>query len=193
VISRVIARVSACALALGMTIAVSVTSAATMTDDGYVIHDFNSRVMKYVELRKKGAGSSPGPTDSPEKLAEARRDLASHVKALRPNAAQGDIFTPRISAYFRRRISETLTGKNGTTVRLSLEHAEPVPGLVLHVNEAYPEGIPLQSTPPTLLLALPGLPTGLEYRIVGRTLILRDVAPNLIVDFVPDAIPPSKD
>jgi hypothetical protein len=65
--------------------------------------------------------------------------------------------------------------------------------LALHVNQVYPQGIPLQSTPPTLLLNLPTLPKELEYRIVGRNLVLHDIVPNIIVDFIPDAIPSAKE
>ena len=93
----------------------------------------------------------------------------------------------------RRQISATLSGPEGAKVRASLRHAEPLRGLKLRVNEVYPEGVPLQSTPPTLLLNLPPLPKDLEYRIVGRTLVLHDTVPNLVVDFIPDAIPPYKD
>jgi hypothetical protein len=32
------------------------------------------------------------------------------------------------------------------------------------------------------------LPEELEYRIVGKNLILRDTGADLIVDFIPDAI-----
>jgi hypothetical protein len=35
---------------------------------------------------------------------------------------------------------------------------------------------------------LPQLPEDVEYRIVGKTLILRDVDANIIVDFIPNAI-----
>jgi len=35
---------------------------------------------------------------------------------------------------------------------------------------------------------LPELPPQLEYRVVGRSLILRDSEANLIVDFIRDAI-----
>jgi hypothetical protein len=41
------------------------------------------------------------------------------------------------------------------------------------------------------LLRLPQLPKEVEYRFVGRDLILRDVAANLIVDFLPNAVPQS--
>jgi hypothetical protein len=35
---------------------------------------------------------------------------------------------------------------------------------------------------------LPKLPPELEYRIIGKNLIIRDVDANIIVDFVPNAI-----
>ena len=40
---------------------------------------------------------------------------------------------------------------------------------------------------------LPTLPKELEYRIIGRNLILHDIVPNIIVDFVSDAIPSTED
>jgi len=59
----------------------------------------------------------------------------------------------------------------------------------LQINQSYPENLPFQSTPPTLLLNLPELPKGLEYRILGRELVLRDSDANIIVDYVPNALP----
>jgi hypothetical protein len=47
----------------------------------------------------------------------------------------------------------------------------------------------MQSVPPTLLLNLPVLPKGLEYRITGHTLSLRDTDANMVVDYLPDALP----
>ena len=47
----------------------------------------------------------------------------------------------------------------------------------------------MQTTPPTLLLNLPKLSEKLDYRIVGNNLVLRDVEANLIVYFLPQAIP----
>jgi hypothetical protein len=37
-------------------------------------------------------------------------------------------------------------------------------------------------------MALPTLPQGLEFRFVGRNLILLDTEANLIVDFIPNAV-----
>jgi hypothetical protein len=78
--------------------------------------------------------------------------------------------------------------KNNGDVKKSLARAEPV-RLTLHVNDTYPAKIPLQSTPPTILLNLPRLPPELEYRIVGHALVLRDAVANVVVDLIPDAIP----
>ena len=161
-------------------------------DDTATINDFEARVAKYLEARKKEAGSAPRPTNSADKLAGAQQDRATKVQEKLPSA-QGDIFTREIAEYMRRQISTTLSGPEGTKVRSSLRHGEPLQGLKLRVNQVYPEGIPLQSTPPTLLLNLPPLPKDLEYRFVGRALVLHDTVPNLIVDFISDAIPPDKD
>jgi hypothetical protein len=146
-----------------------------------------------MDLRKSEAGSAPRPTNSPEKIVESQQDLATKTKALRQDAKQGDIFTPEIAAYFRHQISATLAGPHGHKIRTSLRHAEPVHALSPQVNQTYPQGIPLQSTPPTLLLNLPKLPKELEYRIVGHNLVLHDLAPNIIVDVVADAVPSAKE
>jgi len=167
--------------------------AAASQDHAQTVNDFEARVAKYLGLRKKEAGSAPRPTNSPEKLADTQQVLADKVRALRRDAKQGDIFTPEIAAYFRHQISVTLAGRDGRKIRVSLRHAEPLPALPLQVNQVYPQGLPLQSTPPTLLLNLPPLPKELGYRIVGRNLVLHDIVPNVIVDFIPDAIPSTED
>jgi len=58
----------------------------------------------------------------------------------------------------------------------------------LAVNGVYPTTAPLSTVPPSVLMALPTLPKELEYRFVGRNLILRDTVANLIVDFIPNVI-----
>ena len=54
-----------------------------------------------------------------------------------------------------------------------------------------PEKAALATVPPLILVNLPRLPDGLEYRFMGRDLILRDRDANLIVDFVSGAVPVS--
>jgi hypothetical protein len=56
------------------------------------------------------------------------------------------------------------------------------------VNSPYPDKQPLSSVPPNVLASLPQLPKDIEYRFVGKHLILRDVRANLIIDYMPNAI-----
>jgi hypothetical protein len=150
--------------------------------------DFEKRVADYMKMRQKAqAGLAvPKNTDSPEKIAEYQHALASKIRALRPDAKAGDIFTPEITDLFRYLVHLSLNSPDGEKIRKSYEHAEPLHGLRLNVNQSYPDGVPLQSMPPSLLLNLPELPKELEYRFVGRELVLRDIAANLIVDVLPD-------
>ena len=84
-----------------------------------------------------------------------------------------------------------MRGQNGVDIRTSLAHAEPI-RIEVGINTNYPAGVPLQSSPATLLLNLPKLPPELDYRIVGNALVLRDVTANLIIDFMPGAIPENR-
>ncbi len=155
--------------------------------DARLIADFESRVSTYMDLHKKIQAELPiKPTNSAHAIAERQRGFAHRIRSARAQAKAGDLFAPPIAAEFRRLIGIAL-GADATRIRTSLKHAEPVV-VVVRINQSYPANVPLQSTPPSLLANLPALPPGLEYRIVGRALVLRDVAANLIIDFVPDAI-----
>ena len=166
------------------------TDTAADRPEARILADFGDRVGKYLQSRKK-VGGSPKPAKEPEKLANDRKQTAAKVRVERTDAQQGDIFTPEIAGFFRKQIAATLAGPEGPKIRASLRRAEPVRGIALKVNAAYPATLPRQSTPPTLLLNLPRLPKDLEYRIVGRDLALHDTVTNLIVDFIPNAIPAS--
>ena len=183
---------SAVVLALALTSvasAQSVMKAEPSPHDKQVIAEFEKRVNDYVGMRQKEAGTAPAPTSSAEALEQTQKQLAVRVREARPNAKQGDVFTPEIANYFRKRIAATLRGKQGVKVLTSLKHSEPVKGIDVQVNGTYPPKLPLQSTPPSLLLNLPPLPKQLEYRMVNQDLVLRDTAANIIVDFLPHALP----
>ena len=163
------------------------TQAAT-ADSINLAAELQTRAKKYLDFRKKVAGNTPRPTDAPAELTAAQRELANKIRAARAGVKQGAIFTPEIAEFVRKQIASALAGQDGDKIRASLQHSEPV-NITLQVNESYPENIPLQSTPPSLLLILPELPKGLEYRLVGRELVLRDVDANIIVDYVSNALP----
>jgi hypothetical protein len=158
--------------------------------DAVAVKEFQNRIDNYLSARKK-QDIAKKPTDSPGKLAQEKQQTVEKTQAARPEAQQGDIFTPLVATYFKKQIKGTLRGPNGDKIRASLRHAEPLPNVQLKVNAKYPKNLPLQSTPPTLLMNLPPLPKELQYRIVGSALVLYDMSSGLVVDFIRGAVPPA--
>ncbi len=158
--------------------------------DSLLVADFGKRVADYVKLHQAARSrvSPLKPTNSSEAIEHHQRALARTIRESRGEVAPGNIFTPEISKEFRRLLGIALQGPGAQGIHESLRHAEPVRPQPLRVNGPYPAGVPLQSTPPSLLLDLPPLPPEVEYRIVGHDLVLRDVDANLIVDFIASAI-----
>jgi len=154
-----------------------------------VVERFKDRVAEYVRQTAKIRAALPQlkPTDSRDAIVQRDVALQRLIQQYRPNAQQGEFFSPAITVEFRRLIGIAMDGKSEKRLLRSLSNAEPATGPV-KVNDPYP-AIPLQSMPPTLLANLPAIPSELDYRIVGHTLILRDVHANLVVDFIAKAIP----
>ncbi|HEX3570098.1 MAG TPA: hypothetical protein VHU44_04685 [Acidobacteriaceae bacterium] len=152
---------------------------------------FSDRVKDYVKMQKNLPADRLSPTAKVEQLEQQRQALRDALQKARPNAKQGDIFTPEVAAVFRKLLKTTMTGPSGGKIRASLNHAEPRSTQDLKVNGVYPNlaGQPFQSMPPTLLLNLPVLPKGIDYCISGHTLALRDADANMVVDYLPDALP----
>lgn len=166
--------------------------APAVNQDSLVAVEFQHRVDDYMKVHAQALAEIRPlkPTDAPEEIAEHRRRLAHKIREARRHARPGDLFTPEVSGLFRRIIATSFQAPDAAQVRTSLRRADPVPPMRLRVNARYPRGLPLQSTPPSFLIDLPRLPPGLEYRIVGRDLILLDVDAALIVDYLPQALPP---
>jgi hypothetical protein len=176
------------ALAILLSLLLSGSSAAQKTDDAAAIKDFQARIERYLALQKQ-QGPPNQSTSSPSKLAEQEQQRVEKARKARPAGRQGDIFAPEIAAYFKRQIASTMRGPDGAKIRASLRHAEPLPDIHLQANSKYPSELPLQSTPPTLLMNLPRLPKELQYRVVGSMLVLYDVSSSLVVDLIPAAVP----
>jgi hypothetical protein len=149
--------------------------------------DFSQRLAQYLKLRK--ALPQERTTRRQEEIVDRRHAVAQSILELRTGAKQGDIFTPEISEQFLRVIRGTLQGSSASNVRKTIRQGEPVEGVHLTVNGAYPEHLPLTTVPPTLLLRLPLLPEKLAYRIVGHDFVLEDTEARLVVDLIPGAFP----
>jgi hypothetical protein len=179
-------------LLLSVTTLAQSKPAPNVNRDAAISTEFQKHVADYMTLRKKAqAGiTAPKGTGSAEKITGYQHELAENIRAARPQAAQGEIFTPPVTELFRRLVFSSLNGPDGTQIRKSYRRAEPIHGVHLQVNQAYPDGLPLQSMPPSLLLNLPHLPKEMEYRFVDHELVLRDIAANLVIDLIPQLTPP---
>jgi hypothetical protein len=164
--------------------------------DALVLVDFQKRVDAYMEIHRQAKKDVPPlkETNDPAKIKIAQQALGARIGALRAAAKPGDILTPEIRNKFRRLMYPVVEGTAGRETKEELKEdvrekdESPPKKVPLKVNASYPEGNPLPTTPPNLLMNLPKLPEELEYRIVDKNLILRDVQANIIVDYIPNAI-----
>jgi hypothetical protein len=157
--------------------------------DALVLVDLKQRIDKYMELHNRLEKKGPAlkRTDEPAKIKASQDALAAAIQTERVGAKQGDIFTPEVAALLRRLLAPEVKGKEGAETKKALKEDAPA-AIRLKVNAKYPEGAALPTVPANLLATLPQLPEDLEYRIVGKDLILRDVHANVVVDFIPGII-----
>jgi len=154
--------------------------------DAKVLAEFKARIDAYVDLRKREDDGAPTlkRTDDSANIKVAQDSLATRIMAARAPAKHGDIFTPEITLCFRRLLRPEL--KDADTKQLIRDDN---PGNIkFKVNGVYPAGEPLSTVPANVLASLPQLPPDLEYRFVGKHLILRDSRANLVIDYIANAI-----
>ncbi len=164
---------------------------AGVNADAALLQDFKERINKYGEIHKDAAKGSAKPKESadPANIISTQDALAARIRAARPTAKQGDIFTAEIRSRFRRLLAPQMKGEGGRDAKALIEDDAPAPGSIpFKVNAKYPEGAPVPTVPGSLLLHLPTLPPPLEYRIVGKHLLLLDTGAGIIVDYMTNAI-----
>ena len=153
------------------------------------VQAFATRVKAYLDLRGNVESGLPKihETDDPTKLHAREAALGEAVRAVRADAKEGDLFGPDMSPLLIEIIRKDWR-RRAPRDRAALQVEMPKP-FVPKVNMTYPSTHPLVTFPPMLLRQLHQLPEGLEYRFVGRHVILRDVKANLIVDVLRDVLP----
>ena len=165
------------------------TAAQTAAGQPAAALEFQKRVDAYMKVHNEAEGKVPNlkSTDDPQKISDREKALADMIMTLRAGALPGVIFSPEVQPYFIKLIHDDFATRSATA-RKALIWELPAK-MKVDTNTIYPTTIPLATFPPALLRTLPDLPPELEYRIVGRSLILRDVKANLIVDIMRDVVP----
>lgn len=157
-----------------------------------VLDDFQRRVADYVRLHRRLARALPWDhlSDDSEDMAIAVDALHVAIANARPEARAGSILTPAVSNLLAARLAGAIARQNLTPadVWVAMQLWDPSGLPAPTVNGRFP---PIRHVRvwPALLAVLPALPPELQYRFVGRDLVLLDVHADLVVDIVTDALP----
>lgn len=151
--------------------------------------EFHKRIQAYVKIHNEAESKVPNlkRTDDPVEISGREKALAEMIMTLRAGAQPGEIFAKEYQPYFIKIVQDDFATRSRAD-RIALINELPK-NIKVDINTVYPTTIPLETFPARLLRKLPDLPPELEYRIVGRSLILRDVKANLIVDILRDVVP----
>lgn len=158
--------------------------------DKAAIEAFERQVNAYVGLRKKIRENAPklSKDSTPEQMHAYRTALEESLRNARAGAKRGELFRPETADYIRRTLKIEFQGKDRRELREQIFETE-TKGVVLRVNYPYAESAELSEMPATLLAKLPQLPKEVRYRFVGRNMLLVDRESNVIIDYMPDALP----
>ncbi|HET9763512.1 MAG TPA: metallophosphoesterase [Casimicrobiaceae bacterium] len=136
--------------------------------------------------------NSPGKSSPTPAAAEALRTRQATLgealaTQLRATAKQGDIFKPAIAEALRHQIGAAFTGPQMDLLLDDMAEQLTTPAKTQepHINQR----LDAPRVPPRLVQFLPPLPKQLEYDFTDRTLILRDIDADVVVDYMPDAFP----
>jgi|SRR5687768_7358994 len=160
------------------------TMVVQATFDAPTLAEFNKRVQDYAALRSRLEAGLPPlvVTTDADEIERFERGLTKRIRDAR-RSRRGQIFADTMKEQLKRMMAARV---DPATIAAIMEDG---PGeFDVDVNETYSKKYALATMPPNLLLLLPDLPKDLEYRFVGRHLVLRDARANMIVDEIPYAI-----
>ena len=153
--------------------------------------EFFDHVRAYMKIHDTADARVPSLKDTSDskQVSEREKALADEIRVERAGAQPGDVFSAAAAKEIGIVVANDFGGRPLRDQQAIL--AEVPVKVPPALNTDYPTALPLATVPPSLLLKLPTLPEELEYRFLGRHLILRDVRANLIVDYIPDVVPPA--
>jgi hypothetical protein len=170
-------------------LATNAQQAASATD-ALACDDFSRAVDHYASTRTRVQSEVP-PLRVTSNVAEIRdrsNALAFAIQRARGNARQGEFFDSRCGGAIRQRLAQALDGVDVPEFLEALKD-EPADRRAPQIHMRYPVAASMATMPANLLNVLPELPPIVEYRFIGRTLVLRDVDAALILDYFVEAVP----
>ena len=176
----------------------------TTAADARGLTEFSNAVQAYVSLHQRAEAALPKRPDRTDAatVAAHQKALAEAIRKSGSRPRQGHVFVPDIQPFFKRLLAPELKGPGSAETREKVgegnpESAKGLPkdpdvrsrDVPLAPYSDYPANASVSTVPAPVLLRMPQLPKELEYRFVGKDLVLRDTVANTIVDFIPEAVP----
>jgi hypothetical protein len=154
------------------------------TFDPETLVEFNRRVQDYAALRSRLEVGLPPlvVTTNADDIESFERRLTERLRHAR-GSRRGQLFIPAMEGQLKR-----MMGARADPVTVAAIMDDNPGEFDVDVNETYKKKYALGTMPPKLLLLLPDLAPDLQYRFVGRHLIVYDVRANMIVDEIPFAL-----
>jgi hypothetical protein len=108
------------------------------------------------------------------------------IRSSLATTSRRSVFGAPVEDMFRTRIADAIAGRDIAVVVGPCEDEEASGGIDPVINEPFREQ---GSCPVPLLLleALPPVPGGIEYRVVGPDLVLWDVHADIVIDVLTEA------
>ena len=152
--------------------------------DADTLAAFTKRVQDYAALRARLEEGLPplAVTVNADDIEKFERRLADRIRHAR-RSRRNQVFVPAMERQVKRLLSSKA---DAATIESIMDDGPGEPDL--DINDTYSKELSLATMPPNILLLLPDLPPDMEYRFVGRNLVLRDVRANMIVDEIPRAL-----
>ena len=183
--------VSAAALILAAAFAAHADAAgqAMVNEYGAAVKAFRDRADEYLAQHRHIASQLPPlkNTDDAGELTAREDALGQRIAAARAGIRPGEFIGRDLEPHVREAVKKDWENRPADA-REAVGDDLP-PASVAKINRPYPSEQPLATFPASLLAALPPLPEGLEYRLAGRHLIVRDVKANLVVDVLANVLP----
>ena len=177
-------------VAAALAASTGVSTVATQSAAGG-LQQFDQRIAAYAELHQRVYAVFPpwSPADDASVLVRRRAHLGSAIRTERGHSTQGEIFDSATAAALRDIVADALRGVDVELLLADLyEGCETPADYRPVVNASYPDWATHQM-PFALLIALPALPAGIQYRLIDHDLLLWDVNADVIIDVLSEALP----
>lgn len=152
--------------------------------------EFQAAVTRYLALHDRLKSEVPPLAVTVDEAAISRASdmMAAAVQRARRNARRGEIFNDGVVTLITVRLRDELAGQDINKFLASITD-EPNRADRPDIHKRYPAASSMATTPTRVLAVLPRIPDALEYRFMGRALVLRDRDAALIVDYIEDVFP----